>query len=337
MRVDLSVRATAWAFVMSGLLALGACGGGGGGDSPPSLVSPPTTAASLSASTAEAASAAQGAVDAAAEAVELYATLGNGPVPITGAGGAMSRSLFARSLREQAQARETVGCADFLGIADCTGTVTIDTNLSDSGTVAAPGTYITIIFNALRATVDGDTLALDGVMRVEFLTSFDLNSTSFANQRMELTLQDFAGSAGGVSFGPYDVHALIEYDANEVSTVTIDGVRIEGLENIVVTDGLNYGLTNVALRRAVWSSATAYVDYDFDQWSVTAGRPALGSAATLSAGANSIAVAVTASSSAQVVYAVTITIGGASTAYTVTATYPAGGGAPTYAAVPAGG
>jgi hypothetical protein len=249
----------------------------------------------------------------------------------------MSRSLFARSLREQAQARETFGCADFLGVSDCTGTVTVDTNLSEGSSVAAPGTYIALIFNALRATVEGDELALDGVMRVEFLTSFDLNSTSFANQRMELTLQDFAGSAGGVSFGPYDVQALIEYDANEVSTVTIDGVRIAGLENIVVTDGLNYGLTNVALRRAVWSSAAAYIDYDFDQWSVAAGRPAPGSAATLSAGVNSIAVAVTASSSAQVVYDVTITIGGASTAYTVTDTYPAGGGAPTYTAVPAGG
>lgn len=331
MRSDLSVRAIAGAFVLSGLLALAACGGGGGGDSQASIVLPPTTAASLSASTTEAASAAQGAADAAAQAVELYATLGNGPVPITGAVGTMSRSLFARSLREQAQARETFSCTDFLGVPTCTGTVTIDTDVADSG-IAVPGTHIAIIFNALQATVDGDTLSLDGTMRFDFLTTLDLNSDSFANQRMELTLQGFAGSAEGVSFGPYDVRALIEYDDMEASTVTIDGVRIAGLENIVVTDGLNYGLTNVALRRAVWSSATAYVDYDFDQWSVAAGRPVVGSGATVSAGTGSIGVEVTASSSAQVVYAVTITIAGVSTVYTVTADYSQGG-APTYTAV----
>ena len=335
----LSVRTTASAFAISTLLALGACGGGGGGDDgPPAIVSPPTTAATLGASTTEAAAAAQGAVESATKAVELYATLGQGPVPITAQGeAALSRALPGASSREQALARQTISCVDFLGISDCSGTVTIDTNLSDSSTVAVPGTYITVIFNALRATVEGDSLALDGAMRIDFLTTFDLNSTSFANQRLELTLQDFGGSAEGVSFGPYNVRALIEYDANEASTVTMDGVRIAGIENIAVADGLNYGLTTVALRRAVWSSASAYVDYNFANWTVAAGRPSVGSAATISASANSIGVVVTAEEAVQVVYAVTITVGGVGTAYTVTAAYPQGGVAPTYTAVPAGG
>jgi hypothetical protein len=339
MHKPLSKRRALAALALSGLFALVGCGGGGGGggsEPPPTLVVPPTTPATLGASTTEAAAAAQGAAQAAAKAVELYATLGQGPLPVTAQGGVMARVLSGRVLREQPQARETLTCSEFLGVSTCTGTVTIDTNVADSG-IAVPGTYVAIIFNGLQATVDGDTLSLDGTMRIDFLTTFDLNSSSFANQRMELTLDDFAGSADGVSFGPYNVRALIEYDANEVSTLTIDGVRISGLENIVVNDGLNYGLTNVALRRAVWSSATAYVDYAFDQWNVAAGRPTVGSGATISAGTGSIAVEVTASSSTLVVYAVTITLGGVSTNYTVTAAYPVGGGAPTYTAVPAGG
>jgi hypothetical protein len=41
-------------------------------------------------------------------------------------------------------------------------------------------------------------------------------------------------------------------------------------------------------------------------------------------------------SATQVDYAVTLRSGTAQASYTVTATYPAGGGAPTYVAVPAG-
>lgn len=316
---------------LAALLVLGACGGGGGGDSAPTVVGPPTTAATLSASTGEAAAAAQGAVESAALAVELSASLGQGVLPI-GSGSAAPLAVRAPT-REQAQLRETVGCAEFIAIPGCSGSITVDTNLASDTTRVGPGTYFTLIFSGVSASAGGETLMLDGAIRADFLTTFDLQTTTFANQRFQLTLDAFAGSENGVAFGPFSLAALVEFDAQELSTITMDGVRLSRPENISVTDGANFALADVALRHAAWSSATAYVDYSFTNWTVADGRPAAGSTATISAGANSIAIAVSSTTSTSAVCNVVITIGGVTTGYTVTATYPAGGGAPSYLAV----
>jgi hypothetical protein len=320
---------------MAVLLALGACGGGGGGGAAPTVLQPPATAATLAASSGEAAAAAQGVVDGAARVVELSASLGQGIVPIGGSG---SASPFAArpATREQAMLRETVGCAQFIDIPGCTGSVTIDTNLSQDATSAGPGTYIALTFGNVSASSGGQSLSINGTLRVDFLTPFDFNSLSAANQRFQFGFDGFSGSSNGVAFGPFSLLALVEFDAQEVSTITIDGARLSRLENAQVSDAANYALNNVALRRAAWSSATAYVDYGFANWSVVGARPTAGSSASASAGGNSIGVTVASSSSTTVVYAVVITVDGVASGYTVTASYPAGGGAPTYVAVPAG-
>jgi hypothetical protein len=319
---------------LAALLGLGACGGGGG-SSPPSVVGPPATAATLAASTGEAALATQAAVESAGRAVELTASLGQSVVPI-GSSGAASPMVARTPTREQAKLRQTVSCAEFIAVPGCTGSITIDTNLASDATVVGPGTYFTLIFGNLSASSGGETLTIDGTVRADFLTTFDLAATSFANQRFQLTFDALSGSENGVTFGPLSLAALVEFDAQELSTVTMDGVRLSRLENVSVTNAANFALVNVALRRAAWLSAAAYVDYGFGNWVVADGRPVVGSTATISAGAHSIAITVTGATSTTAVSSVVITIGGAASAYTVTATYPAGGGAPSYVALPSG-
>jgi hypothetical protein len=319
--------------------ALAACGGGGGGsdDQGPVLEAPPTTAATLQAVGTDVQSAAQTAVDSARRLAELSASLSDSALPV-GSGRATPAAWGRMALapaREQALERQTLSCSAFLSTSNCTGSVTVDTNFNGAGSVFPPGTYVTLTFNALTAVVQGESLALSGTLRVDYPTGFDPNATTFANQRFQLTLDGFAGSAQGVSFGPLDEVALYEYDSQGVETVTIDGLRITGFDTLTLTDANNYALPNVRLRRAHWAVPTTYVDLGFSNWTVTGGRPAAGGRVTVTAGNGSVVVDVLSSSTTTVVYAVSLSVGGATSSWTVTATYPAGGGAPTYVAVPA--
>lgn len=338
-----SIGGTRARFIGASLIiatALAACGGGGdGGSAPPVVVAPPTTAATLVASGAEAQAATRAGVEAAAKAVELSASLGQSIVPLAQGGSPLTfaGALGRAPMREQAQARETVACADFVAL-PCSGSVTIDSNLADTATVATPGSYIAVTFEALRATPMGmPPLSLDGTLRIDFLTSFALDATSVANQRLQLSFDGLRGSDEGISFGPLTLQALVEFDAAGNATTTMDGMRVRGLDTISVTDALNYALGSVSLRRAAWTSGTDYVDFDFAGWSVAVGRPALGSRLTVSAGGNSVLIVVTASGASQVVYRASFTVGGIQTRYDVSASYPQGGGAPTYVAVAVGG
>jgi hypothetical protein len=332
----------AWFRVMGSFLlaaALAACGGGGGGgdDSGPTLEAPPTTAATLQASGADAQNAAQLVVASARRLAELNATLSDSALPVGGARATPAAwGRAARTLtRAQALARQTLSCSAFLGIGNCTGSVTVDTNFDGPGSVFPPGTYVTLTFDALTAVVEGESLALSGSLRVDYPTGFDLDATTLANQRFQLTLDGFAGSAQGVAFGPLDEVALYEYDSQAVETVTIDGLRITGFDTLTLTDANNYALANVTLRRAHWAVPATYVDLSFLDWTITDGRPAVGGTVIVTAGNGSVQIDVTARSSDSVVYAVRLFIGGSSTTWTVTAAYPAGGGAPSYTVVPA--
>jgi hypothetical protein len=335
-----------WMQVMSTLLlgaALAACGGGGGGDSDdagPTLQAPPTTAATLQSSGGDAQSAAQTAVESARRLAELSASLGDSAVPLGNDNNARATpAAWARvaraPLREQALDRQTLACSAFLGTSNCTGSVTVDTNFEGPGSVFPPGTYVTLTFNALTALIDGESLALSGSLRVDYPIGFDPDATTFANQRFQLTLDGFSGSAQGVSFGPLDEVALYEYDGQGVETLTIDGLRITGFDTLTISDADNYALANVTLRRAHWAVPDTYVDVGFSNWVVGSGRPAVGGIVNVSGGNGSVRVEVTARSSDSVVYAVRLSIGGATSDWTVTATYPAGGGAPSYTVVPA--
>jgi hypothetical protein len=326
-----------WMAVLALTALLGACGGGSGDDAAgPTLESPPATAATLQASTGEASGAAGASMDAAQRLAQLSASLGSGAMPLA-RGERATLAAWGRSVlssqRERALARETVGCGEFLGVAgNCSGTVTLDTNFDGAGTTIPAGTYVTLTFNSLSATVEGESLSLNGSLRMEYLTSFSLSAPSYAGLRLQLTFGNLSGTAQGVPFGPIEEVALYEFDGSGELAVTIDGLRIIGFDNMTLTDADNYTLPNVTLRRAHWAAATGYVDLHFSDWAVSEGRPQVGSQATISAGSNSITVEVMSSSTSTVVYRIAVSINGSATVYLVTATYPAGDGAPTYVA-----
>jgi hypothetical protein len=319
--------------------ALVACGGGGGGDdnAGPSLEAPPTVAATLSAGTAEASSAAVAAVVGAQRVVELDAGVNGNALPL-GSSNASPAMLARRALvattRERALAVQTLSCTDFFGAGSCSGSVTVDTNASGNSTVVPAGTYLALSFNELQGSFGGSPLQLDGTLRIDFLTSADLDDESPANARFTLTLMDFEGNDAGVVFGPFNEVALFEFDSAGEQLVTVDGLRIGGLDTLTVTDDDNYTLANVRVRRAHWTQVAAYVDVQFTGWSVIAGRPTVNSRSTISAGSNGAVITVQTSSAQTVVYRVVATIGGVVTTYDVTASYPAGGGAPTYTVQP---
>jgi hypothetical protein len=336
---DMTHAWTRWLnlFVLSA--ALVACGGGGGGSdgSAPTLEAPPTTAATLQASGADAQGAAQTAIDSARRLAQLSAGLSDSALPVGSARAtpaAWGRAALSPA-REQALARQTLSCSAFLGTGNCTGSVVVDTNFEGAGSVFPPGTYVTLTFNGLTAVIDGESLALDGGLRVDYPNGFDPNATTLANLRFQLTLDGFAGSAQGVSFGPLDEVALYEYDSQGVETVTIDGLRITGFDTLTLTDADNYALPRVTVRRAHWSVPATYVDLSFTNWTIVDGRPAVGGAVSVTAGNGSASVDVVSRSADDVVYTVRLFVGDPSSVWTVTAAYPAGGGAPSYTVVPA--
>jgi hypothetical protein len=322
---------------------LAACGGGGGGsdeaaaNNGPSLEAPPATAVALQASATEASGATAAAADGAQRVVQLNASL-SGSIPALANGGSVALSLSRAALshtRERALARQTISCADFFDSSpsSCSGSLTVDTNASGSGTSIPAGTYATVTFNALQGSFGGSPVLVNGTLRMDYLAAFDANAASLAGLRVQFTFTNFSGTADGVSFGPLNAVALYEFDAHAVGTMTIDGLRIVGFDTLSVTDANNYSLASVTLRRAHWATPSGYVDVGFQNWNVANGRPSQGSRVAITAANSSLAIVVTSSSASTVVYGITTTINSVATSYTVTATYPAGGGAPTYTVV----
>lgn len=326
------------AAVLALFLGLSACGGGGGGSgaAAPVAEAPPATAAALQGSGSEASAAAVATVAGAERLVQLSASLDSGLVPVGGsAASPLSWSRVAlAATRAQALATETISCSSFFGTSACSGSVTVDTNASGSGSVVPAGTYVTMRFNALQGSAAGVPMLLNGTLRVDYLTAFDVNATSYAGLRFQLSLTNFSGTVDGVSFGPETEIALFEFDAQGVAHLTIDGLRISGFDSLVLTDAANYSLNGIVLRRAHWTTLTGYVDIRFTGWTVSNGRPLVNSVASVEVPNSRISLIVRSSSTASVVYEVTALINGVATVYQVSASYPAGGGAPTYTVVP---
>jgi len=267
--------------------------------------------------------------------VELSASLNTGVLPLgnnLSAPASWGRAALSarRGDRERALATQTLSCVDFFGTSACSGSVTVDTNASAGSTALPAGTYVTLTFAALQGSFGGTPVQFDGELRLDYLSAFDLNSPSFAGLRFQLTLNQFSGTVDGVAFGPRSAIALTEFDGQGVAQLTIDGLRVTGLDTLTVTDADNYALPNVTLRRAHWAAAAGYVDVHYTDWSVVDGRPTFGSQAQISAAGNSLDVTVGASSASSVVYAVQVSVDGVVSTYAVTATYPAGGGSPDY-------
>jgi hypothetical protein len=335
-------RLRLWCAAATMTTLLAACGGGGGGggddtaaNNGPVLEAPPATAVALQANGAEASGATAAAADGAQRVVQLNASL-SGSIPALANNSSLAVSLGRAAMsakREHALARQTISCADFFGSSSCSGSLTVDTNASGSGTAIPAGTYATLTFNNLQGSFGGSPVLINGTLRMDYLTAFDANASSPAGLRAQFTFTSFSGTTDGVSFGPLNEVALYEFDAQAVGTMTIDGLRITGFDTLAVTDANNYSLANVMLRRAHWATPSGHVDLGFQSWSVTNGRPTLNSRATVTAPNSSLTIAVTASSVNTVVYGITTTVNGVMTSYTVTASYPAGGGAPTYTVV----
>ncbi|MBT9459820.1 MAG: hypothetical protein IV097_24620 [Burkholderiaceae bacterium] len=319
---------------------LSACGGGGGSDDG---VSPAPT--NLSQSTTEARQAVEFSVSGAAAIVAKSSVLDNNPLfDLTVPGGSTSQAAptlkalsasRSQAPRVKPQALISFGCADlqvFTG--PCTGTVGVDASFLDSATQIPADSFLSMSFNGLSGVMDGISTRIDGVFRIDFLTAVNSNATSFANARLRITLTNFSGTEGGISYGPESFAALLEFDAQGQPTITVGDLTLSKVSNLVVTDNSNYRIGSAQLRKPYWGSEANKIDGSFQTWAVGQGRPAVGSVASLTASNGVTAkVEVSASSSSTVVYPVQIAIGASTKRYTVTASYASATAAPTYAVV----
>lgn len=310
---------------------LAACGGGGGGsdDSAASeVVGPPTVAATLVNTASEAQQSASTAAAGADTAVQRFsamnafsAFLGEPVVPLSA----------APRGQKQALAVQTASCIDLLD-PPCTGSALVDTSVADGATLVNPGDWVDIRFQSLSGTLFGAQLAFNGHLRMDFLSSLNLNATSFSGLDMKLSFDGLGGTVNGAAFGPVSDVFRLQINAQGASTITAGGASYSGLSGVDITGSGTYAIEGGTVRLGYWGDAGRYVDLGFQNWRVAAGRPAVGAMASIGSGQGSASLQVTASGTATVVYAVTLNAGGNTTAYNVTATYPAGGGAPTYLA-----
>jgi hypothetical protein len=314
---------------------LAACGGGGGSDPSPEVQGPPTTPATLSATPGEAGSSAKAAV-AGAEAATSRSGALNGLTALFGEPIVAQQAPVAG--RKQILAVQTAPCADLLDT-PCSGSATLDTNWNENATTVPAGTYFDLRFSHLSGPLLGNQLALNGRMRMEFQTALNLNASQVNGLDLKLTFDALGGSVNGVTFGPLTDLGRLQISSQGISTLTAGGARYTNLRGVSFTSAGNYSIGSGTVRVSYWADSGAYVDISLTNWRVSGGRPAVGSQAAVSSGSGSstgsAAISVIASSQTSVVYSVAITLNGVSTAYVVTATYPPGGGAPTYAAVPA--
>ena len=329
-------------------LAVTACGGGGGdaGSTPaPSdpPIGPPATAVALSTSAGDASDAARTALAAADGMAGRYSTM-TGFTALLGvpvAAEPASPSTFRLPTARRAawpddRARRldvtTQGCTEFVD-APCSGTVTLDTNVAGNATTVSPGQYVDATFNGISGLVLGRSVTFAGRLRIEFLTSVNLNNPQLPGLGLRLKFTNFAGTLAGSAFGPVNETADFNFSGQGVGTLTAGGARYGSLGGVSVTGAGAYSINTGDVRLAFGTSTTGHVDARLTNWRSQGARPAVGSQATLTAAGTSATVQVTASSSTTVVYAVSIVTATATRVFTVTATYPAGGGAPTYAAV----
>jgi len=335
-----------WALPSVLIALLVACGGGGGGGGDGPVVpadevnGPPTVAAVLGNTPTEAAQSVQAVVagsDAAAARASSLSGLSvllGGPVGPLQARGRVVAAALSPAHAVHPLAVQSAGCADLLD-PPCTGSATLDTNVADTATAVGPGDYADLRFSGLSGGMFGQQVALYGRMRIDFLSAVDLNATTFPGLDLKLKLEGFGGSLNGQNFGPVSDTGRLQIDSLGVATLIAGGASYTGLADLSVQGGGSYVLGSGQVRVAYWSDSARYVDLALQGWQVAGNRPAVGSRAVVSAGDGRITIRVSASSAGSVVYDATVVAGGATSRYVVTGTYPAGGGAPTYASVPA--
>jgi hypothetical protein len=335
MGISAIIRGTAAASLTAVLVACGGGGGGdGGGENTPAgaLNSPPARAASLSQTGTEAAESVKSTVAGADLVAQQTAHPQGNFLPLNVFGGPSSslavsgESAPTRATvpgREQAQAVQTLACSSLFAVA-CSGSATVDTNLTSDVPVLPAGTYVAMSFNSLQWNVNGQSMSLQGALRMDYLTAFDLNASSLAGVRVQLTLSGLAGSAAGISFGPQSGVALLEVDALGRSSLTMDGRTFGGMTDVRVTDANNYGIGAGSVRGSHWADAAAHVDVRYSGWTVVGGRPVQGASAVVSAGADRIDITVLSTTAGATVYDVRITVAGSTRRFTVTATHVAG-------------
>lgn len=332
--------ATAATFCMIALASLGlsACGGGGGSDNtqvvpvptpvpePTKLIAPPTTAGSLAQSGEVAQDSVKAATAAAADLVRRSEDPSSMFLPFGELMGGRQNSpkpSAAEPERRKILETTTVSCSS-LGISiirNCSGSIVVDTNVSNSATSLPAGSYISMRFDKISGIVDGQSLSIDGSMRIDFLTAVSNLDTPGNNVRLQLSFDKLSASGGGESFGPLTAVALLEVDGQGKPSLTLNGVQYGGLNELSVTDANNYSLGHSRLRSAHWSDSKVYVDTQFSNWQTSNGRPLQGSSATLTAGKDSALITVESSSNSQVSYRVQLSSGGVAKNYQVLASY----------------
>ena len=335
-----------WGPVALAAVLVACGGGGGGGTSAPSVAAPPSAGAALANSSNEAAQSAQTAVASAGAAAARVGTLsglsavfgapvGTQSAPRAEALGAPrgEASGAAPTQRKRALAVQALACADLVD-PPCSGSASADTNIPATATGIVPGNFFDLQFAAVSGSLFGRSVVLNGHMRIDFLSALAFDATQFPGLDLQILLDGFNGSVNGVAFGPTSDLARLQINGQGLVTVTAAGATYTGLNTITPSGNGNYSVGNATVRVSYWSDPSKYVELNLQNWNVAAGRPGAGSRATLSAAQGSIALNVTSSTPGSVVYAAVITAGGVTSPYVVTATYPAGGGAPSYVAVP---
>ncbi|EHR70363.1 hypothetical protein BurJ1DRAFT_1495 [Burkholderiales bacterium JOSHI_001] len=321
----LAPAATAW---------LVACGGGGGDSSSPAdqVAGPPTVAATLSASTTDASRSAQSAV-ASADAAATRARSLSGLAALVGAPiGSAPVQLAGLHTRAQIQAVTTSACTDFFDL-PCSGSIVLDTNVADNATTVRPNDYVDVRFQSAGGLLLGSQVSLNGRLRVDFLSTLNLNATTFPGMDVLLTLDAFGGAVNGAAFGPISDIGRLQISSSGVSTMTAGGASYQGLSGVTTSGASSYTIGSGTVRTGHWTDSNTYVDVALAGWQVVNGRPAPGSQATLTAAQGSINVIVATSTAQTVTYTVSITVNGVASHYLVTATY-GGGATPAYSAVP---
>lgn len=312
-------------------VALVACGGGGGGADTSPIAGPPSTPAALAATAAEANESVKSAIASADVVANKSGTL-SGLSALLGAPIGMAPQDITSFKQESAL--QNLACGDIFDT-PCSGSATADTNVDMNAVRIPAGSYFDIRFSSASGKLFGASIMLDGRMRMDFLSEVNANQASPAGLDVKLTLDRLSGSVNGRSFGPISDVSELKIDGSGTATLVGGGYRFNGLSGVSVTDATNYRIASGGVRGSYWGGSGGYVDVSYTNWRMSGGRPTTGSAATIAAGnGNSITVSVTGSTPTTVTYAVAINLGGITKAYVVTATYPAGGGAPTYDAVP---
>lgn len=314
-------------------LWLAACGGGGGGGGTVAdqVLAPPTTAAVLGTSANDAVLAVQAAVSAGDAMVKQTGAV-QGMSGLFDAPLALGRAVTSAA-RAQVQAVTTQSCFAVMEGPTCVGTVVVDSTLSDTSTVARPGDFVSLNFQGLGGTLLGQFANFNGGMRLDFLSTLDLNAASFDGVDMVITFNGFGGALGGIPFGPLNESARLQVGAQGGATITAQGRTFTGLGGVRINGADAYSITGGSVRAAYWGDSNRYMNLDLGPWNISGGRPDISSRAAVTAGGQTLTISVNATSADTVVYRIgTFTAGGTAT-YAVTATYPVGAGAPTYSVV----